>query len=139
MDRIVLLAEEKMNRLQELVEITKRQKEEIGEMDLFKIRQSIRQKQEIMKKIDALDEEIKHLSEEPGLTKRYESEMLNELNTGYKDAVKNLILLDNENRANMEEEFEFIKLKLKKAKEGKKLHGAYSQSKTGAMLVNQCK
>jgi len=139
MDRIVLLAEEKMDCLQELVEITKRQKDEIGELDLLKIRQSIRQKQEIMKKIDALDEEIKHLSEEPGLTKRYDTEMFNELNTGYKDAVKNLILLDNENRTNMEEEFELIKLKLKKAKEGKKLHGAYSQATTGAMLVNQCK
>ena len=138
MARAVELVRKKLLKAAELKEITLRQNTEIADSDLLRLQQSFRQKEEIMKALDSLDEELGKLAGVDEIGEQASAE-LNKLNEQYLEKIKELVQLDEDNRKKMNEQYEQLKQKVRRAKDGKKLHNAYQNSPAGSMMVNKFK
>lgn len=149
--KLISLAKEKNKLLDDIIHITKRQEEEIQRDRYEDLNKSLREKDNIIKKIDELDrsflevfhelkmensiEDINQLSIE-----KYPS--LRELKKEVKQIMSNLMalsLIDGKNTESVKAKLKEAKEDLKKVRLGKKAYKGYNYKMSESMLIDEKK
>ena len=149
--QMIKISNEKLILLNKLLELTNMQKSSISESDMDKVDSILDEKDEIMKKIDALDVKFlpcfSELKVENDITNLDELDTtkypnLKELKSIVKEITSTLMaisLLDDENNRVLKEELEGIKDNLKTVKKGQKAYNGYNKKFDNSIMIDEKK
>lgn len=150
-DKIILLSLEKKKILNEILNLTKEQKNSIEKDDLDFLGQILEDKENLMKKVDLLDKEFLDLYN--SLKEKEGIQSFTEIDINKYDNIKKLknvvgeinsILteiskVDKENKSKMEENIKNIKINIKNVKKGKRAYKGYNYQNPGSILIDEKK
>ncbi|NLT94710.1 MAG: flagellar protein FlgN [Clostridia bacterium] len=127
MEKFIELKNKKLEYLNNIYDLTLKQKEALETEDIELLQKLIIFKQEYMDKINQIDEKIEQMEE------RY----IKELEESCRKILAAIIEIDNSNRQKANGFFLILKEKIRKIRQGKKVYNAYNPSFSNSAFINR--
>ncbi|WMM24154.1 flagellar export chaperone FlgN [Tissierella sp. MB52-C2] len=149
--RMIELSKEKKSILNEILEITKLQKDFIENEQMEELNEALLTKEKLIEKIDIIDKEFLNLYNQIKMEEQITSldkidiqkysnikslkEIVSEINT----ILNNISIIDKNNTTKMKSNVDKIKSDLKQVKEAKRAYKGYNYEAVGSMLIDEKK